>query len=413
MKKNLVLFLFVFLTIGCKEDSSVLIEEEETNYGLFVITPDKAKEEALQFVSANKPLSKSSEILTSEIQTVSRTLNISASSSSSLSASRQLDYSEQVPVYLISLKNGDENAGYVVTAGDKRVPQRVLAFSDEGEWDLSGMEGFEEVFWNQVDAYLSTSIAESDIDPCDNYMYEDVYESTKFVSDFRIQWGQSPSPYNDSVLVCSTSGINVPAGCVAVAMGQIMSHHGRPLSGTYTHPQYNRTVSAQYNWTTMKASASAQYLSAAGRSGVANILAAAGTKVYMSYGCNSSGAYDSNVPQAFSQMGYTCSSLVGFNLYQIVNNLDINYPVYMRGTSNSGNGHAWVVEGYRRITYDQVYYKDCPDGTTEETPVTSFSHYLYFNLGWHGQSNGFYLADSFSTWAYPQNINIIYNIHPN
>jgi hypothetical protein len=46
---------------------------------------------------------------------------------------------------------------------------RVLAFSDEGEWDISEVGDFEEVFWEQVDAYLTDVIEESEEDPCDNY----------------------------------------------------------------------------------------------------------------------------------------------------------------------------------------------------------------------------------------------------
>ena len=281
---------------------------------------------------------------------------------------------------------------------------------------MSATGDFEDVFWEQVDAYLAETIAENDTDPCDHYTYEDLTEYTKLVSNFRIQWGQSPSPYNDSVPAC-TSTTNKLAGCVAVAMGQIMSYHGRPLSGTYTHPRYNRTVAAQYNWTAMKANANAQNLTTtAGKSGVANILAEAGTKVYTSYGCEISSAFPSDVPSAFSQMGYTSSSTAAYNASTIINNLDINYPVFIWGY-NFGSGHAWVVEGYKKIEGVIVSAGDCPDGM-EDIPPTIIGtvdpyYYLYFNLGWGGTSNGYYLANVFSTWHYPQDVGIIYNIHPN
>jgi hypothetical protein len=318
-------------------------------------------------------------------------------------------------VYVISLENGGEDAGFAVTVGDKRVINRVLAYSDEGEWNISEVGDFEDVFWEQVDAYLAATIAKSGDDPCDNYTYEDVQESTKFVSNFRVQWGQRPSPYNDSVPACNATS-NKPVGCNAVAMGQIMSYHGRPLTGSYIHQQYNRTVNAQYNWTAMKASPNAQELTTtAGKSGVANILAEAGYKLNMNYGCNgSSSSAASYMPQAFSQMGYTCSSLTAFSLGQIFHDISINRPVYIRGESSSDSAHGWIIEGSKRIDYLLVYAKDCPDGTTEETPtILSTTHYLYFNLGWNGQSNAFYNADVFSSWAYSQNIRIIHNIHPN
>jgi hypothetical protein len=416
MRTKVLFLLLVVFAISCNENSSPLIEEEETNYNPFAIAPEKAKAEAMQLVFAGKPQSKSSENLTSDIQTIWRTLTISPSTSSSVSTRSQSEYTELVPVYVISLENGGEDAGFIVTVGDSRVLNRVLAFSDEGEWDLSSAGDFGDVFWGQADAYIASTISENEIDPCDNYtIYENVTENTKFVSDFRPIWGQDRPPYNDSVPVC-ISTTNMVAGCVAVAMGQIMAQHGRPLSGSYTHPQYNRTVNAQYNWTAMKASPNAQSLTTAGKSGVANILAQAGVKVGMSYGCTGSIAYDANVPQAFSQMGYTSSSLVAFNYSTIISNIDNYRPVYIRGNSNSNSnsspGHAWVVEGYKTVYYEAINGRDCPDGTTEEIPVSSVSRYLYYNLGNNGTSNGYFYAD-LSNSVYRYSVYIIHNIHPN
>jgi hypothetical protein len=212
MKTKLLFLLLALFTFGCKEDTSLLVEEgEETAYGLFAIKPEKAKEEALKFVYGNKPLSRSSETLTADIQTVWRTLTISPSGASSVSTRSQSDYTEYtelVPVYIISLENEGEDAGFIVTVGD----ERVLAFSDEGEWDLSATGDFEEVFWEQADAYIASVIEESGEDPCDTYYsVETITDNIKYVSDFRPQWGQTPSPYNDSVPAC-TSTTNMPAG---------------------------------------------------------------------------------------------------------------------------------------------------------------------------------------------------------
>ena len=132
MKKNVLLLLLIFLAIGCKENPPLPIEEEETTYGLFAIAPDKARDEAIKFVYAHKPLSKSSGDVTSSIQTIWRTLTINPSSASSAATRSQSEYTELVPVYVISFNNGGEDAGYIVTAGDIRVPERVLAFAYEG-----------------------------------------------------------------------------------------------------------------------------------------------------------------------------------------------------------------------------------------------------------------------------------------
>jgi hypothetical protein len=210
----------------------------------------------------------------------------------------------------------------------------------------------------------------------------------------------------------------MPVGCIAVAMGQIMAYHEWPLIGSYLHPQYSiltpHIVVAQYNWTAMKANANASNLSATGKSGVANLLAEAGRKLNMDYGCNGSSAYTSDVPQAFSQMGYTTSSVGTFNWSNITNDIQNDRPIYVSGISSEGKGHAWIIEGYQSVAFNALYERDCPDGTTEEVPVSSVSRYVYFNLGLGGGSvNHFYSADIWGGWAYPQSVKVIYNIHPN
>ena len=252
---------------------------------------------------------------------------------------------------------------------------------------------------------------------CDTYELYNITEKVRFASGLRVEWGQSPSPYNDSLLVC-TSTTNVKAGCVAVAMGQIMAHHRHPSSGAYLHKRYNRIVNAQYDWQKMTEYTSAIFLKTPeGRSGVANLLAEAGYKVSMTYGCSASSAFDSNVPKAFSEMGYTSSTLVGFNLNIIKNDIDNRLPIYIKGRNNNNTeGHAWIIEGYKEIIYDVIYGRDCPYGGIPIPPtvVSTFtSNYLYFNLGHNGTSNGYYLAGESGTWSHPKNISIIYNIRPN
>jgi hypothetical protein len=146
--------------------------------------------------------------------------------------------------------------------------------------------------------------------------------------------------------------------------------------------------------------------------------AEAGTKVYTSYWCSGSTASPSDVPQAFSQMGYTSSSTAAFNLSTIMNNIDNNRPVFIWGYRTGGAGHSWVVEGYKIADGIELSGRDCPDGM-EDTPPTPTggtaptAYYLYFNLGNSALSNGFYYAALMHTWAYPQDIGIIHNIHPN
>lgn len=408
------LFFFVFLFFGCNNDSSQVNDVGEDMSAWFMISPDEAKTAALQFLNANSQGTKSVSAGEVEVQTVWRTLAFDNPVSSVTRS--QSTYTEEIPVYILSLKSSiGDNAGYVVSVGDKRVQNRVIAFSDEEKWDMSELPEFESFFWENVDNYLINTLSEGEVDMCDTYEYY-VHNSdnVKFVSDFLLKWGQSPSPYNDSLPAC-TSTTNKVAGCVAIAMGQIMAYHGKPVSGSYVHQKYGRTVNVQYDWVKMREQLSAQYISTTvGLSGVANIIAEAGYKVYMDYGCSGSGAYDINVPQAYSRMGYTSSSLVSFNLNTIVNDINNKRPVYIRGNGNRG-GHAWIIEGYKKIIYDIIYGRDCPNGGTPIPPtvVGTISHdYLYFNLGWHGSSNGYYLAEPFQNWEFATFVQMIHGIKP-
>lgn len=415
MKKGIFILLFfslLFVLSGCNNDDTQKNDVNEEMNAWFMIPPNEAKAKALQFLKTNSTRTKSISDEEVEVQSVWRTLTFNNSSSGVTRS--QSTYTEEVPVYIFTLTNG----GYVVSVGDKRVLSQVIAFSDEEEWNISQIPGFEAVFWDNVDNFLINTLSESEVDMCDTYELLTFDEKDKFISNFLLKWGQSPSPYNDSVPAC-TSTTNMLAGCVAVAMGQIMAYHGKPLSGTYLHQRYGRTVKAQYDWLKIREQLNAQNLtSTAGRSGVANLLAEAGYKVNMDYGCNASGASISAAVTGFKQMGYSCSSLVSYNLSTIIKEINNKRPVYITGINSTLGGHAWIIEGYKEMITNILVGRDCPYGGGETIPPTLAetlsSYYLYFNLGWHGSSNGFYSATVFSQWPFSTNApQIIYNIMPN
>lgn len=263
----------------------------------FIILEDEALEMATAFLNRGGTETRSAS--NAEVKTIWRNITLNASESRNATGNENVE----VPVYVISYS--DENAksdGYVVTVGDKRIIKPILVYADKGNWDLSEIPAFEELFWNGVDNSLTQTLSENDADPCDTYEYEEKYTIERYAVDQFLSWGQSSAPYNDSVPYCVSEGKNMPAGCVAVAMGQIMARHEYPTSGSYIHPRYNRTVNSTYNWSQMKANNNAASLTTeTGRSGVANILAEAGYKVDMNYQCDGSGAYSSLVPQALEK----------------------------------------------------------------------------------------------------------------
>lgn len=68
-------------------------------------------------------------------------------------------------------------------------------------------------------------------------------------------------------------------------------------------------------------------------------------------------------------------------------------PIYMTGcNSNNGEGHAWVVDGYKH--YQDILMSHATEPAT--FVGTSYRYYNHVNWGWNGISNGYFLDGVFS-----------------
>jgi len=412
----LTLALAAILINGCSNEGleSAKLKVDESKKSLeFIILEDEALEAATDFLNGGNVEARSAS--NAEVKTIWRHITLSDDVSSRSATENE---TVEVPVYVVSYSDENGNPdGYVVTVGDKRVINRVLVFSEDGNWDLSGVPGFESIFWDGVDNSLTQTLLTSNVDPCDTYEYEDVENIDFYAVNSLLEWGQSPAPYNDSLPACNATS-NKLAGCVAVAMGQLMAHHEYPSSGSYTHKRYNRLVNATYDWTKMKATPKAENLTTTeGRSGVANLMAEIGEKVNMSYGCTSSSAEADTIEAAFNNLGYRCIMDTVYNWETIMDEIDADRPVLVGGEKEGGGGHIWVVEGYRHAIKHLVYGRDCPDGSGESIPPTIIEsslpvYYLYFNVGWHGSNNGFYSTDITQLKNYKKDVKMYVGITP-
>ncbi|MDR0619051.1 MAG: C10 family peptidase [Bacteroidales bacterium] len=190
---------------------------------------------------------------------------------------------------------------------------------------------------------------------------------------------QQYSPFNNK---CPKFGAyRAPAGCVAIALAQIMAYHEYP-----TNPLANQPSS--WNWTGVKEiyklgtlSPSLYSGSEIDRNSVATFVHDIGEDCNMTYSIGGSGATFYRAKQCLKHYGYKnvhatyCET--GFSTNEnnkIINSLNNGCPVYMRGRNKSG-GHAWVIDGYiHRITIDGKYLYHC-------------------NFGWSGEDNGYYVAE--------------------
>lgn len=180
-----------------------------------------------------------------------------------------------------------------------------------------------------------------------------------------------------------------PAGCVAVAMGQIMRYYEYPVL---------------YNWSAMAYNYATNM--------TVELLAEIGQKVNMSYTPEASTASTSAACNAFKQYGYSQANIINHAQARTVIELSKKRPVFMRGTNNgTKDGHAWVCDGFERNDtyktfdimildrfssdpippYERLYY-----GRTNST----YSTYFHMNWGWGGNKDGYFYEESVNPSGY-------------
>ena len=172
---------------------------------------------------------------------------------------------------------------------------------------------------------------------------------------------------------------HVSAGCVAIAMAQIMYYHKHPLKGegssSYICPQYGM-LSANFGNTTYQWDNMDDVLHGSNYA-VAKLVSHCGIAVNMQYSANLSLASNSDATDAlrnfFSYPSSTLTKRISYSddkwIAIIKGDLDKRRPVYYAGASDLG-GHAFVCDGYDS------------DGL------------FHFNFGWDGVADGYYPLES-------------------
>lgn len=228
----------------------------------------------------------------------------------------------------------------------------------------------------------------------------------------KTEWGQW-SPYNRNLTMIGTQ--YPPAGCVAVAMAQIMKYHQWPTS--YNWSAMSNRESLSTNWTH-----------------VAKLMKDIGAAVNMQYSMEGSGAYDSDAKNAFiNKFGYSSNiKIVDHNFYTVKNELKANRPTYMSGLmwsdkENDYIGHAWVCDGYRYVSSTTQYTLIViPSDTgyfweqegSYQSPL-NISEYTHLNWGYSGENDAWYLDDNIKfmmddeEWDYKYSRKDMINIYPN
>jgi hypothetical protein len=252
-------------------------------------------------------------------------------------------------------------------------------------------------------------------------------------------WGQV-YPYNQYCPAGSYSGGHVPAGCVPVAMAQIM---------------YYWQNSSSYSWSSMSPSS--------GTSEAARLIHDIGITTgptwmqpdfssaeFVYYDDAGSSANDFYAPFVFSVFGYPePSRTIGIADQMFSGARNGNYYAsLLRGEVLAGRptllsgyacqntilglvywpcfptGHTWVCDGLDEITvqqYDTYQYFDnwgnpLYTESTYQGPPSTVWGYLHMNWGWSGTNNGWF--DYQTNYAYGSGVDqsyfqtVVYGIHP-
>ena len=232
--------------------------------------------------------------------------------------------------------------------------------------------------------------------------YYEVYDSISAL--VGVNWHQY-YPYNMYCPFKSDLSDRAPAGCVAIAAGQMLYFLNNKLGVPETAPSEaycNGNVnSTDYDWAQTNYTSSIWDLMNVEEKYAAPLIADIGRRVNMNYGDNSSGAITPNLPNSvFAPYGISCT-YGNYNAETVKSSLFSGYPVILRAkSSTTGDGHAFITDRYKRhrlVTrnnYEWVY-----DSIPTDKPipyVKPYVEYIYsspsiymigMNWGWGSYYN--------------------------
>ena len=323
--------------------------------------------------------------------------------------------------------NFDNNMGYAIMAGDRRVPP-LLCFVEKGQYrqddeeteidnifmsELTGMYQVARMLPDSLKYELSPVSEDVIQTKVDNYVpvdtiYQDgyyyVYHS--WVQDIdpigtiiSTQWKQG-SPFNDYCPLCwddNTQSYYRPvAGCTPIAVGQVMAYWQVPTTGTdyddldwdYMGSIYdeNSAPTNHVGWSMVK--------SLIVRLGDPENLDAA-------YG-HQTGAYVHNSCRTFLNFGYAQGGEMQGYLMDSVKNALNRGPVlgsgyakkyyYSDGTETLKSGHTWVFDQYYQRRRLVIIYDSSWNVVTGHMISSGL---LHINWGWGGSYDGYFANSRF------------------
>ncbi len=308
----------------------------------------------------------------------------------------------------------DNNEGSAILSADARIPQDVLAITEtgslldnthtayvHGESDTTGFPlGFTLYDSTIDDYYVSGQPYNTTISYCYPYVVpfllrsplEVDYSSTRqYVEGHRVSplletvWHQG-TPFNDQAP--KKRGIRAPAGCVNIALGQIMVYHKFPHLICQGNWEINWDAANRVENINPVATQPLDNFN------VAILIAEIGINTKTLYTRNWSFAFPYFAANYFEDLQYP--NVTYHKEYQstdIITMINDSCPVFIASGGNIVSGHAWVVDGYIRMDNIYTTYNNGKYHSTSIQP----DYYVHCNFGWGGTSNGYYTSGIFNT----------------
>ena len=400
LKQSAFFILFLLAIFSCSKDNE--LENSNINAQKNYVELSQAKEIASEifFETKNNSFKSKGIAVKSSIKTI-ETINEAKNDKGKTS------------FYIINYNEG----GFLLLSADKRT-EPILGFSENGKFDIdensyppglkiwvkdakkqiteiqnSNIEQSEKdkLAWKQVQYLIASSNLFAKEPPIECYDHTETITVGPLLSTV---WEQEGG-FNDALSYKNCDGINrqVLAGCVPIAMAQVMKYYQYPTN---------------YSWSSMPLTT--------GTTTTANLIADIHNAIHNEYSdnpkykCDEYGVatnVDSNKDMAIvlkTQFNYSYASKASYDYNTVKNNLDNNKPVILNGNDGGPEGHMWVCDGYRQLFF---YSADCTGG--------SFYPTFHMNWGWSdGHYNGYFAYNNFNPYIYNFNINtkMIYNIIP-
>lgn len=332
----------------------------------------------------------------------------------------------------IYVVNYEADAGFAIISADKRL-QQVQGYSDYGNitdtMSNPGMRLFMEMlpqyaantlgggFGDIYDSFPSWGGGGGDfppLPPLDTtdlpYLGEfDVERDTVVVQDWQgtyvapmipVFWNQDP-PFNDQAPWCEELGHNhrSPAGCVAVAIMQILAYYKQPIGVDGQGVPWDDLVGRPYYYMF-----NSYHQGTAAAVEVARLFRYVGDLAGMKWGCTSSGASIHGAENAFNRIdatlvpgdGFHHDGVMTFTAARAREDLMRSHPIYIAGHPEGKDGHAWIVDGYRsqtrKLEVRTRYYIPATHElyTTETKPLTETREHVHYNWGWGRNNDGWF-----------------------